>query len=136
MDDRRVLEGEALARLRTLVGELIGEDLTSVPFERLLELARDVKLDGGLTIDLEAVAELGQPLLVVRLPDQKPVSSRFNELSPREREVAALIARGLSNKEIASRLFISVATVKDHVHNILRKASLPNRAAIAASFPA
>jgi DNA-binding NarL/FixJ family response regulator len=51
----------------------------------------------------------------------------------REREVAALVAEGLSNKQIAARLFISLATVKDHVHRILKKTGLPNRAAVAAA---
>jgi len=42
-------------------------------------------------------------------------------LSPREREVALLIGRGLSNKEIARALGLSAGTVKCHVHNILQK---------------
>ena len=42
-------------------------------------------------------------------------------LSPREREVALLIGRGLSNKEVARALRLSAGTVKCHVHNILQK---------------
>lgn len=42
-------------------------------------------------------------------------------LSAREREIAALIEHGLSNREIAARLGVSVATVKNHVHHILTK---------------
>ena len=42
-------------------------------------------------------------------------------LSPREREVALLVARGLSNKEIARELGLSVGTVKLHVHSIFMK---------------
>ena len=52
-------------------------------------------------------------------------------LSPREREVARLVADGLSNKEIALRLAIGPATVKNHVHNILDKLALRRRSAIA-----
>ncbi|MDQ4070995.1 MAG: response regulator transcription factor [Actinomycetota bacterium] len=52
-------------------------------------------------------------------------------LTTREIDVARLIARGLSNKEIARALSIAVPTVKNHVHNILEKLRLPNRAAIA-----
>jgi two-component system, NarL family, nitrate/nitrite response regulator NarL len=52
-------------------------------------------------------------------------------LTRREREVAALIAEGLSNKEIASDLRIGPATVKNHVHNILDKLGVRRRAAIA-----
>jgi DNA-binding CsgD family transcriptional regulator len=42
-------------------------------------------------------------------------------LSRREREVALLIAQGLSNKEVARALGLSAGTVKSHVHNILQK---------------
>ncbi len=54
------------------------------------------------------------------------------ELTQREREVVKLIAEGLSNKEIAERLFISTYTVKSHVHNVLEKLSLSSRLQIAA----
>jgi non-specific serine/threonine protein kinase len=57
-------------------------------------------------------------------------------LSRREREVAELIAAGLSNKQIADRLFIARSTVKDHVHHILQKTALPNRTAVAAAWRA
>lgn len=53
-------------------------------------------------------------------------------LSPREREVERLVADGLSNKEIAQKLAIGPATVKNHVHNILDKLALRRRSAIAA----
>lgn len=42
-------------------------------------------------------------------------------LSPREQETVALIGAGLSNREIAERLGVSVATVKNHVHHVLTK---------------
>ena len=48
-------------------------------------------------------------------------------LTAREREVLALIAEGLSNREIAGRLFIEVGTVKGYVHSILRKLEVENR---------
>ena len=51
-------------------------------------------------------------------------------LTRREREVAALIAEGLSNKEIAIDLRIGPATVKNHVHSILEKLNVRRRAAI------
>jgi len=51
-------------------------------------------------------------------------------LSPRERQVAMLIGRGLCNKEIARELGLSVGTVKLHVHNILKKTGARNRCAV------
>ena len=48
-------------------------------------------------------------------------------LTMRERQVVELIAEGLSNKEIAARLCIEVATVKNHVHNILDKLQVSRR---------
>jgi LuxR family maltose regulon positive regulatory protein len=48
-------------------------------------------------------------------------------LSEREREVLRLLAEGLSNQEIGSRLFISVGTVKTHVHNICGKMAAGSR---------
>jgi LuxR family maltose regulon positive regulatory protein len=45
----------------------------------------------------------------------------------REQEVLALIAEGLSNREIAARLFIEVGTVKGYIHSLLRKLEVDNR---------
>lgn len=60
-------------------------------------------------------------------------------LTTRENEIATLVERGCSNKQIAIELRISPATVKNHVHNILEKLDLPRRSAIGsrrASSPA
>jgi LuxR family maltose regulon positive regulatory protein len=54
------------------------------------------------------------------------------ELTPREREVLALLAEGLTNRGIAERLVVSEHTVHRHVTSILRKLDLPTRAAAAA----
>lgn len=55
--------------------------------------------------------------------EQRPL----NHLTVREREVLARVARGLTNRQIAAELFMSVHTVKLHIANILRKLGLPNR---------
>jgi len=54
------------------------------------------------------------------------------QLTSREREVVALIAEGMSNKEIAEHLHIATYTVKSHIHNILEKLALNTRLQIAA----
>ncbi len=51
----------------------------------------------------------------------------LDQLSPREREVLRLIARGYSYKELAGQLSISVKTVESHVSAVLRKLQLSNR---------
>ena len=53
-------------------------------------------------------------------------------VTPREREVLALLAEGLTNRQIAQRLVVSEHTVHRHVTNILRKLDLPSRTAAAA----
>ena len=54
------------------------------------------------------------------------------QLTPREQQVAELIAEGLSNKEIAARLVISQRTVESHVEHILHKFGFMSRAQVAA----
>jgi DNA-binding NarL/FixJ family response regulator len=54
--------------------------------------------------------------------------SELNELTPREREVLQLIARGYRYKEIAARLHLSIKTVESHVSSVLRKLQLSSRA--------
>ena len=56
-------------------------------------------------------------------------------LSAREVTVTRLVRRGLSNKEIARELDISVATVKHHVHSLLEKLNLPGRVHVARAEP-
>lgn len=128
------IDQDTLARLREFVKTLHHEATAAVPTDRIVQLAEEVRFNGGVTIDFEASQSLGQPLVVLRLPAEQSSSTCLDVLSKREREIVSLIAEGLSNKQIAKQLFIALATVKDHVHRILGKTTLPNRAALAAAY--
>lgn len=130
------LDREALKRLRETVRRLRGSQRRTLPVKELLDLASDARLAPGVTIDFEASRDLGDALIVLRVPavaSDQVSDPRLMTLSHREREVATLVARGFTNKRIAERLCIAISTVKDHLHNILQKTTLPNRAAIAAA---
>jgi DNA-binding NarL/FixJ family response regulator len=60
-------------------------------------------------------------------PPSGSVPARLSELTDREREVLTLIARGLSNTEIATTLVVSGATIKTHINRILAKLDLRDR---------
>ena len=62
-----------------------------------------------------------------RRPRRDPTDTVGWDLTPRELEVLQLVSEGLSNAEIAARLFIVEGTVKNHLHNILEKLHLENR---------
>jgi DNA-binding NarL/FixJ family response regulator len=60
-------------------------------------------------------------------PATPSIDPEIDLLTPREREVLRLLARGYAYKEIASELFISIKTVETHASNVLRKLQLSNR---------
>lgn len=57
----------------------------------------------------------------------RPADPEMDQLTPREREVLRLIARGLAYKQVARRLSISIKTVETHVSSVLRKLQLSSR---------
>ena len=64
---------------------------------------------------------------VVAAARERPASAALPALTAREREIAQLLELGLSNKEIAARLYLGVSTVKNHVHNLLGKLEARSR---------
>jgi DNA-binding NarL/FixJ family response regulator len=98
---------------------------------RELEHARASLRDLGALADARRADEL---LATVSVPASVPGEARASAeaVTPRERQVLALLSEGLSNRQIGERLGVSAHTVHRHVTNILRKLDLPSRAAAAA----
>jgi DNA-binding NarL/FixJ family response regulator len=71
------------------------------------------------------------PGLVSRWSPTLPAANR-PRLLPREREVLVLLSRGLTNAEIASELFVSASTVKNHIAALMRKLDADNRTSLTA----
>lgn len=63
--------------------------------------------------------------------NQVKIKGEFEELTERESEIARLVTEGLSNKEIAERLYLSIGTVKNYISKILDKLGLRDRTQIA-----
>jgi DNA-binding NarL/FixJ family response regulator len=93
-------------------------------------LAADL-IEPALRVHFQSQAEAAIPKIPSRTPLQKE-KARYGGLTMREREVAALVAAGMSNLEIAGRLFIGERTVETHVSHILTKLDFDNRTQIAA----
>jgi ATP/maltotriose-dependent transcriptional regulator MalT len=75
-----------------------------------------------------------EPHALVAVPEQpSPANESSERLTAREQEVALLVARGLTNRQIASELSISEHTVASHVRKILKKLGLRSRAQIGSS---
>ncbi len=99
--------------------------------------ARDIITKLAATIDETTLREHFLRIALASFPQRKSLSqeavnsSRYGGLSAREREVAALVAQGRSNREIAACLVVSERTAEAHVSNILGKLGLTTRAQIA-----
>ena len=127
------LDDALLRDLRHLVAAVRDQNGRGVSRSALVACAAALGPDVAITVDCRADSTLGGPLVVVRLADATGVPPWLAALTPREREVLALVVQGLRNREIAARLCISLATAKDHVHHLLAKSGLANRAALIAA---
>lgn len=124
------LDEATLAALRDALVEVNRSHGRHVPRGALARLAETLPEGVGMTIDYDAAEVLGHPMVVLRPTAGEP-DPTLAALTPREHEVASLVAAGLRNKDIAIALGITVATVKDHVHRILEKTGVDSRTAVA-----
>jgi DNA-binding NarL/FixJ family response regulator len=98
---------------------------------RAIALLRGMGADGEIE-RARAVLDAAREDRPKRAESPAGAPARASILTAREREVLALVAKGLSNPEIGERLFVSEHTVHRHVANILTKLDVPSRAAAVA----
>jgi DNA-binding CsgD family transcriptional regulator len=140
--------GEGLERVGLSPTSLIGKRLADLfPADSVAQVAPSYeRAFGGETIVTELAVfgrryaihasplhEPGGPITaIVAVVQEIPARPRSaTEVTPRQREVAALIAAGLTNEQIAGRLVITPGTVANHVQQILRQLNFAGRAQIA-----
>ena len=136
--DEGLVAAETIRRRWPLVGVLVLSQYVETEYAlRLLDggetrcgyLLKDRVLAAGQLAD--AVRRIGaggvvvDPELVLRLVDRTRQASPLDELTPREREVLALMAEGLTDRGIGERLFVTPKTVETHIRHIFGKLGLP-----------
>jgi predicted ATPase/DNA-binding CsgD family transcriptional regulator len=117
--DRPAARGAEQERTVAALRSTLGADA----FARAWEAGRSLPLDESVA---DALAPAEPPGLQI-----PPSGTRSGPLTRREREVAALIARGLTNRQIAEELFIAERTADTHVEHILAKLGLGSRTQVA-----
>jgi non-specific serine/threonine protein kinase len=120
---------EAEARI-SVVRSGMGEEA----WEEAWRKGRAMTLDEAVEY---ALSEGDSSMIASRTPEQTSATApRPSPLTRREREVAKLVARGLTNRQIAEGLVLSERTVENHVSNILKKLKLSSRSEVAACVEA
>jgi NarL family two-component system response regulator LiaR len=135
------MDGATATRLvREMCPDIQVIALTSFPEEDLVKAAVEAGAIGYLLKNVSApeladairAAHAGRPTLAPEaasalMHSQTASATVGADLTPREREVLALMAQGLSNAQIASKLYVSDSTVKFHVSSVLRKLDASSR---------
>jgi DNA-binding NarL/FixJ family response regulator len=104
-------------------GGAAGYLLKDTPRERLIEAIRDT-VAGKTHVDPAVAGKLFAQVAARGAPVDTSIAK---DLSEREREVLGLLARGLTNAQIAKRLYLSEGTVRNYVSSILAKLGVPDR---------
>ena len=140
--DEGLVAAETIRRRWPRVGVLVLSQYVETEYAmRLLErsdercgyLLKDRVLDVGQLSDaIRRVADGGVVVdadLVARLVGRSRPSSPLDDLTPREHDVLALMAEGLTDRGIGAHLFVTPKTVETHIHHIFAKLGLPETAA-------
>lgn len=130
---------DAAARIKQSYPKIKVIIVTSLPDALFLQRAREIGVDSFWYKEVQAL-----PMLDVMdrtmagehiWPDRPPVTDfglcKSADLTERELEVLRLLAEGLTDKEIADRLFVSVTTVRYHVNNLTGKTGFSTRTELA-----
>jgi DNA-binding CsgD family transcriptional regulator/tetratricopeptide (TPR) repeat protein len=127
-----------LWRIQLALGKVHQARANPKQAEAAFTAARTLIEELAVTIPGDALRENFRRQALAMLPPLQPLTPRqaakeeFGGLTRRERQVAAVVAQGLSNQEIAGELVVSVKTVEAHVTRILSKLGFSSRAQIAA----
>lgn len=125
-------------RIQLALGKLYQTSAVSERAEAAFTAARNLIEEAAATVTDDDLRENFRQRATAMLPPDKPLTPRqatkeaYGGLTRREREVAAVVAQGLTNQEIADDLVISIKTVEAHMTRILSKLGFSSRAQVAA----
>jgi predicted ATPase/DNA-binding CsgD family transcriptional regulator len=111
------------------------EALGAEPYQREYTQGAALGTDEAVRYALEPVGRAEPARRAGGAPGRPGPASQWDQLTARERQVAALVAQGLTNREIAARLVVSKRTIDAHVEHILAKLGFSSRVQVAAMAP-
>ena len=120
------------ARAHLLYGEWLRRERRRLDARRELRVAHELFSDFGM----EAFAERARvELQATGEHARKRTVGTLDQLTPQEAQIARLVAKGNTNREIAAQLFISPSTVEYHLHKAFRKLDVKTRTQLAHRMP-
>jgi DNA-binding NarL/FixJ family response regulator len=137
--DAELIASKSLAwRMTTALGRVLARQRKPADADVAFNAARRIIAELTLMVPAGQLRDAFAQRAGGQLPAERPVSERvlakeqFGGLTAREREVAALLARGLTNRAIADQLVVGERTVETYVSSILNKLGYTSRAQVAA----
>ncbi len=125
-----MLDRNKASLVKDALDALVDATGSAAAWEALPALSRLDRTEMDIEIDLRASEIIGAPIVIAQR--KAPTAPFAERLTKRQQEVALCLARGLSNKQIARELCISLTTTKDHVHAVLTRLGIDSRTKVAA----